>query len=33
MIEPYLYLAYAKGEGAENEGALKFAEALAKKLN
>lgn len=33
MIEPYLYLAYAKGEGAENEGALKLAEALAKKLN
>ena len=33
MIEPYLYLAHAKGEGAENEGAQKLAQALIKKLN
>ncbi len=33
MIEPYLYLAHAKGEGAENEGAQKLAQALAKKLD
>lgn len=33
MIEPYLYLAHAEGEGAENEGAQKLAQALAKKLD
>lgn len=33
MIEPYLYLPHAKGEGEENEGAQKLAEALAKRLN
>ena len=32
MIEPYLYLAHAEGEGADNKGALKLAEALAKRL-
>jgi len=32
MIEPYLYLAHAKGEGGENKGAQKLAEALVKKL-
>jgi len=32
MIEPYLYLAHAEGEGGENKGAIKLAEALAKKL-
>jgi len=32
MIEPYLYLAHAEGEGAENKGAQKLAEALAKRL-
>jgi len=32
MIEPYLYLAHAQGEGAENEGAQKLAESVAKKL-
>lgn len=28
LIEPYLYLTHAKGDGAENEGAQKFAAAL-----
>jgi glutathione synthase/RimK-type ligase-like ATP-grasp enzyme len=32
MIEPYLYLPFAKGEGAENEGAQKLAAALKKRL-
>ena len=32
MIEPYLYLGHAEGEGAENKGAQKLAEALAKRL-
>lgn len=32
MIEPYLYLAHAEGEGGENRGAQKLAESLAKKL-
>lgn len=32
LIEPYLYLPHAKGEGAENEGAQKFAQALKARL-
>lgn len=32
LIEPFLYLSYAEGEGAENKGAQKLAKALAKKL-
>ena len=32
MIEPYLYLAHAEGEGGDNKGAQKLAESLAKKL-
>jgi len=32
MIEPYLYLPFADGEGAENKGAQKLAKVLAKKL-
>lgn len=32
MIEPYLYLSLAEGEGAENKGAKIFAAALAKRL-
>lgn len=32
LIEPYLYLPHAKGEGGENEGAKKFAAALKAKL-
>lgn len=32
MIEPYLYLGHAEGEAAENKGAQKLAEALAKRL-
>ena len=32
MIEPYLYLPYAEGEGGDNKGAQKLAKALAKKL-
>ena len=32
MIEPYLYLTHAKGEGAENKGAQKLAESVAKRL-
>jgi len=32
MIEPYLYLAHAKGEAGENEGAQKLAESLLKRL-
>jgi glutathione synthase/RimK-type ligase-like ATP-grasp enzyme len=32
MIEPYLYLSHAEGEGAENIGAQKLAESLAKRL-
>lgn len=32
MIEPYLYLAHAEGEGADNKGAQKLAEALAKRF-
>lgn len=33
MIEPYLYLSHSKGEGGENKGAQKLAEALAKLLS
>lgn len=33
MIEPYLYLAHSPGEGAENRGAQKLAQALLKRLN
>lgn len=33
MIEPYLYLPFAEGEGADNKGAQKLAEALLKRLN
>lgn len=33
MLEPYLYLPFAKGEGAENEGAQKLAAALKKRLS
>ena len=32
LIEPYLYLAHAKGDGGDNSGAQKLAEVLAKKL-
>lgn len=32
LIEPYLYLPHAKGEGGENEGAKKFAAALVKRI-
>ena len=32
MIEPYLYLAFAKGEGADNEGAKRLAEAVSRRL-
>jgi len=32
MLEPYLYLAHAEGEGGDNQGAQKLAEALAKRL-
>lgn len=32
MLEPYLYLPFAEGEGAENKGALKLAQALSKQL-
>ncbi len=32
MIEPYLYLPFADGEGAENQGALMLARALKKRL-
>ncbi len=33
MIEPYLYLPMAKGDGADNKGAKNLAKALLKKLN
>ena len=33
MIEPYLYLAHAEGEGGENKGAQKLAAALATRLS
>jgi len=33
LIEPYLYLAFADGEGAENKGAKSLAATLAKRLN
>lgn len=33
MVEPYLYLAHASGEGGENKGAQKLARALAKRLS
>lgn len=33
MIEPYLYLPYAPGEGGENKGAQRLAKALAQKLS
>lgn len=33
MLEPYLYLPFAKGEGAENEGAQKLAAVLKKRLS
>ena len=32
MLEPYLYLAHAEGEGGENKGAQKLATALEKRL-
>jgi glutathione synthase/RimK-type ligase-like ATP-grasp enzyme len=32
MIEPYLYLAHAEGEGADNQGARRLAEALLARL-
>lgn len=32
MVEPYLYLSYAEGEGGENQGAQKLAAALARRL-
>lgn len=32
LLEPYLYLAHADGEGADNKGAQKLAEALIKRL-
>ncbi len=32
MIEPYLYLPFAEGEGGENKGARKLVRAVAKKL-
>ena len=32
MIEPYLYLTHAEGEGGENKGARRLAEALLKRL-
>ena len=32
LIEPYLFLAHSEGEGAENKGAQRLAEALLKKL-
>lgn len=32
MLEPYLYLPFAEGEGRENEGAQKLAKALKKRL-
>jgi len=32
MIEPYLYLSHAHGQGGDNEGAIKLAEALLKRL-
>lgn len=33
MIEPYLYLSYAEGEGGENKGAQKLADALLRRIN
>lgn len=33
MLEPYLYLPFAKGEGGDNEGAQKLAKALKKRLS
>jgi len=33
MIEPYLYLSYAEGEGRENKGAKKLAEALVRRID
>lgn len=33
MIEPYLYMTFAEGEGAENKGAKKLAAALRKRLD
>lgn len=33
MIEPYLYLPHAAGEGAENTGAIKLGKALLKRLD
>lgn len=33
MIEPYLYLAHSPGEGADNKGAQKLAQALLKRLD
>ena len=33
LLEPYLYLTHAEGEGADNKGAQKLAEALLKRLN
>ncbi len=33
LLEPYLYLTHAPGEGGDNEGALKLAEALLSRLD
>ena len=33
MLEPYLYLTHAEGEGGENKGAQKLAQALVKQLD
>lgn len=33
MLEPYLYLSHAEGEGGENKGAQKLAQALSKQLD
>ncbi len=33
LIEPYLYLAHSEGDGAENKGAQKLADALLKRLS
>ena len=33
MIEPYLYLPFAPGEGADNTGARKLAAAVKKRLS
>jgi len=33
MIEPYLYMTFAEGEGGDNQGAKKLALALKKRLD